>query len=212
METDDKESNYDWFEDLYANSGNDTSKIPWSDLQGNSYLQEWIERQDMTSYRNKSVLIVGCGIGGDAELLSHYFGKVSAFDVSPSAIKWVKEKYYNSKINYYTADLFDKKALFHTEGPYDFIFEAYTIQALPQNLQFSAMKIISKLVAKGGELLVICDGRKNNEEGFTMPHPLSKDDLATFEKQLTMASFEELEGHRRRGFSKRTFRVLYNML
>jgi SAM-dependent methyltransferase len=209
METPKKGDNYDWFEELYASSGNDIGKIPWTDLNGNTYLKQWITNQDMSVYQNQSVLVVGCGIGGDAELLSTYFSKSTAFDISSSAIKWIKNRFPESKVNYFSADIFDEQAGFQENAPYDFIFEAYTIQALPRELKVPAMEVLPKLLKTGGQLLVICDGRKNEEEGFSVPHPLSPDELQTLNNSLQETSFEELEGHQKREFSKRTYRILF---
>jgi SAM-dependent methyltransferase len=209
MKIPNKATNYDWFEELYAQSENDTSKIPWTDLEGNMYLQEWVNKNDMTPYKDKSVLVVGCGIGGDAELLSNYFSEIEAFDVSSSAIKWVKKRFTDSKVNYFAADLFDEKAEFQLKAPYDFIFEAYTIQALPRELKIPAMNILPTLLKKSGQLLIVCDGRENNEEGFTIPHPLSPDELITLSNQLTQKKFEQLEGNENRGLGKRVYRVLF---
>lgn len=198
-----------WFEELYSQSGDDTDQIPWADLSGNDYLKEWIDKTPNANRKNQKVLVIGCGLGDDAEYLAEHFGKVHAFDISPSAIKWAKKRFPESNVNYFVDDLLDEEANFQKLAPYDFIFECYTIQAMPRELKKPGLEVIPNLLAKSGELLIVCDGRENDEDDSAIPHPLSPNELSLLSKQLKEVTFEELVGHYEREFSKKTFRVLY---
>ena len=46
-----------------------------------------------TSLEAGRALVVGCGLGDDAVLLAGLGWKVTAFDLSPSAVKWAAEKH-----------------------------------------------------------------------------------------------------------------------
>jgi SAM-dependent methyltransferase len=128
----------------------------------------------------RSALVVGCGLGDDAKLLDELGFKVTAFDVSPKAIEWAKEIHKDTKINFYTVDLFNpprgwKKA-------FDLVLEVYTVQALPLELREKAIDSISSFVAKDGELVVVTRARENDEEIGDLPWGLSPDDLSRFEQ------------------------------
>jgi len=107
------------------------------------------------------VLVIGCGLGDDAEELSRRGFDVTAFDVAPTAIVWCRKRFPESPVNYITADILSPRQEWaHT---FDFIFEAYTLQSLPDDLQRVAMSNIARMLAPGGCLLVITRGRDDNE-------------------------------------------------
>src|SRR5689334_386795 len=58
-----------WFEELYSSAHGDNSKIPWSDGIPNPYLVSWFEKTG-TGGDGRSAVVVGCGLGEDAEELS----------------------------------------------------------------------------------------------------------------------------------------------
>ena len=78
-----------WFEELYSSANGRETAIPWADLTVNPNLAQWIEKNRVTG-AGKTALVVGCGLGDDAEALSQIDFKVMGFDISPTAISWCK--------------------------------------------------------------------------------------------------------------------------
>ena len=74
-----------WFEALYKESGGDTEKIPWADLEPNKYFSAWARRTGLKGEGRKA-LVVGCGLGDDARMLYELGFDVTGFDISPTAI------------------------------------------------------------------------------------------------------------------------------
>lgn len=194
-----------WFDALYAEAAGDTSRIPWADLKPNRNFMAWLAENPLNGAGKKAV-VVGCGLGDDAEELVKRGFSVTAFDVSPTAINWAKKISPNSKVAYLVQDLFDLLKDWHEA--FDFVLEIYTIQALPVEIRAEVIEKISSLLKTGGKLLVICRGRDEEEPLQTLPFPLSAKELETFEKTgLTQISLEDFIDEEAE--PKRRFRVLY---
>jgi SAM-dependent methyltransferase len=134
-------------------------------------------------------IVVGCGLGDDAEELTRRGFAVTAFDVSPSAIEWCKRRFTSSPVKYQQADLFTLPA--DWSGAFNFVFEAYTIQALPRSIRPQAIAAVASLVAADGELLVICRGREDHEDEGSLPWPMTHAEIASFQQHgLKRTSFE----------------------
>ena len=74
---------------------------------------------------------------------------------------------------------------------FDFVLESYTVQALPRSLRASAIERVASLVAPGGDLLVICRGREDDEDEGSLPWPLSHAEIDSFQRHgLKRTSFE----------------------
>ena len=175
----------DWFDALYAEAGGDFSRIPWANLAPNPNLVEWLDRNDFP-WGGKTAVCVGCGLGDDAEELARRGFLVTAFDISPNAIDTCRARFPDSLADYLAADLFT----FHR--PFDFVFESYTVQALPVELREPAIAAVARLVAPGGSLLVICRGRDDGDPPGTMPWPLTRAEIRLFESRgLVEMAFED---------------------
>jgi 2-polyprenyl-3-methyl-5-hydroxy-6-metoxy-1,4-benzoquinol methylase len=170
-----------WFEALYATANGDPTTVPWAKLTPNPLLVEWLNQHPIVG---KTAVVIGCGLGDDAEELSKRDIQVTAFDISESAIAWCKKRFPDSPVNYHIADLF-QLAL----GTFDFVLESYTIQAMPPELRAQAMPKIAELVAPSGQLLVICRGREPEQPLTTVPFPLTRMELSGF----TQAGLHEVE-------------------
>ena len=150
--------------------------------------------------KRQKCLVVGCGLGDDAKFLDDLGFKVTAFDVSPKAIEWAKKLHEDTKINFYTIDLF--AAPRGWKKTFEFVLEVYTIQALPLDLREKTIDAISNFVAENGELVVVTRGRENDEEPEGLPWALSHKDLSRFEenglKQINLTEMlDEEDGFRR---------------
>ena len=149
-------------------------------------------------------MVVGCGTGDDASLLHGAGFDVVGFDVAPTAVGWARRRFPDTA--FLVADLLALPA--ELVGAFSFVFEAYTLQALPVDVRDAAIDGVASLVAPGGRLLVVTYGRREEEEPGRLPWPLTRGELARFAEQgLLEERFEEyrddVEPERRR------FRVGY---
>lgn len=167
-----------WFDALYKEAAGNTERIPWADLEPNPYFKEWAERNDLSG-DGRSALVVGCGLGDDANYLNQLGFKVSAFDLSPTAIDWAKKLYGEIDIRFEVMNLFEPYRGWL--GAFDFVLEIYTIQPLPMEMREDAIDAVSRFVKDGGELVVVTRGREDDEPVDQVPWPLSRKDLSRFE-------------------------------
>jgi ubiquinone/menaquinone biosynthesis C-methylase UbiE len=177
-----------WFEDLYSRAGEDTSVIPWADLEPNPNLVAWLTQH--ASAVSGLALKVGSGLGDDAEELARRGFTTTAFDISESAIAQSKKRFPQSPVSYAVADLL--AAPKQWQGTFQFVLESYTLQVLPPDLRPDAMRCIASFVCPGGTLLVIARGREQGESEGKMPWPLTREELSLFQANgLTETSFED---------------------
>ncbi|MBH8555576.1 class I SAM-dependent methyltransferase [Nostocaceae cyanobacterium CENA357] len=168
-----------WFEVLYASAKGDTTQIPWAKLAPHPYLQDWLSTHEPFASGQKA-LIIGCGLGDDAEALAKLGFQVTAFDISPTAVAWCQERFPDSTVNYVIADLLAIPSQWHLA--FDFVFECRNIQALPLSVRSSVISSIASVVALSGILLIITRIRETENEPSGPPWPLSNSELAQFEK------------------------------
>ncbi len=178
-----------WFDTLYAASEGEASGIPWADLSPNPNLVSWLER-DRASGTGRSALKVGCGLGDDAEELARRGFTTTAFDISPTAIKWCRDRFLQSHVRYTEADLLQPPV--EWAQAFDFVLESYTLQVLPPELRGEAMRRVAGFVAPSGTILVITRGREPSESEGEMPWPLTRVELEGFTAAgLTEERFED---------------------
>lgn len=178
-----------WFEPLYAEAAGVAQRVPWADLRPNPNLVEWLDREAVKG-ASRSALVVGCGLGDDAECLAERGFCITAFDIAPTAINWCRKRFPASKVAYEIADLL--KARVDWTRAFDLIVETYTFQVLPPDLRKIAMKNLAEWVRPGGMLVVICRGRKPEDSEGQMPWPLLRTELSVLEQSgLTAVDFEE---------------------
>ncbi|WP_373527449.1 class I SAM-dependent methyltransferase, partial [Nostoc sp.] len=137
----------------------------------------------------QKALVIGCGLGDDAEALAHRGFEVTAFDISPTAIAWCQERFPNSTVNYVVADLLAIPPQWHQA--FDFVFECRNIQSLPLNVRSSVISSVAFVVAPGGTLLLITRVRDTEAEPSGPPWPLSYSELKQFEN-LGLQQVEKL--------------------
>ncbi|MEP7234012.1 MAG: class I SAM-dependent methyltransferase [Ignavibacteriota bacterium] len=178
-----------WFEELYETSAGDATVIPWAGEKPNPYLVEWLDKNSVSGNEERA-LVIGCGLGDDAEELSRRGFTVTAFDIAPTAIDWAKKRFPNSSVEYAVADLFalPKEWL----EAFDFIYECYTIQALPRSVREEVIGKVASVVAPNGLLLVQCRGWRDGQTEDNLPWALKKEELAQFNQLgFSEVSFEE---------------------
>ncbi len=96
------------FETMYAEAGSDFLALPWAHLGPNPFLTEWLDKTPVPS--GARALVVGCGLGDDAEELAPRGLRVTAFDISPTAIERCRERFPDTAVSYRVADVFDPPA------------------------------------------------------------------------------------------------------
>ena len=178
-----------WFEPLYqaAANANEPTSVPWIDLRPNQQLVDWLNREEPTPCRT---LVIGCGLGDDAEELARRGFEVTAFDLSPTAVQWCRDRYPESTVDYQVADMLKPPAEW-ADG-FDFVVEIYTVQSLPLSMREEAAQSVSNLVAHNGRLLVIAFGRPNDQDDpMGPPWPLSPSEMNDFEIRGLMAELLE---------------------
>ena len=178
-----------WFETLYQRAQGDEAAIPWADMQVNPNLQAWADRERLAGAGRKA-LVIGCGLGDDAELLAALGFSVTAFDISDTAIQWCGRRFVDSSVEYQVCDLLSPPSAWNHQ--FDFVFEAYTLQVLTTELRALAARHIAGFVATDGTLLVVTRGREPEDAPGQLPWPLVRAELDGFETHgLTCVSFED---------------------
>lgn len=188
-----------WFDRVYDAASGDTSAVPWADLAPNPMLVRWLAKHGWRG-EGKRALVVGAGLGDDAELLAAKGAEVVAFDLSPKAIAWAKARWPDTRVTYQVQDLLAMPEAWR--GTFDFVFEAYTLQSLPPDSELRAKAIVAlaPLLSKDGVLSIVARGRDTPpriEEG--PPWPLVRADIDRVGAGLAPLSFEDVddEGTRR---------------
>lgn len=165
-----------WFEEFYARAGGDIHKIYWADLQPNPMLLTWLKQQ--RGGAGKKAVLVGCGLGDDAEVLAGNGYHVTAFDISNSAIDMCRHRFPDSLVDYQIDDLFNRPPGWRQS--FDLVYECNTVQILTGANRNRAIQAITELVAVGGELIVSCRSGQKNEVSGTFPVPLDRNEIDGF--------------------------------
>lgn len=170
----------DWFETLYSESNNSGDGVPWANMSPHPIFKKWMD--DSSPLENeKTALVVGCGLGDDAIELETKGFKVTAFDVSESAIELCKKRFPSSKVEFITADLIEGIPDWYMK--FNLVLEIFTIQALPPKYEDVLIKNISDFVSDKGKLIVITEvqsEKRTYENG--PPWLLNNDYIKSFER------------------------------
>ena len=153
-----------WFEELYAGADRDSDEIPWARMEANPKMVEWIATRPEITGR---ALVVGCGLGDDAEWLSAAGFDVTAFDLSQSSIDWCRERFPESSVNYCVGDLMHPSDQWL--AAFDLVVEIHILQAIPESIRDAAASNLPKSLNSRGHLL--CIGRLLTERIPDDPAP-----------------------------------------
>jgi SAM-dependent methyltransferase len=190
------------FESIYAEAGTDFGAIPWADLAPNPTLTRWLQQAPPGA--GARGLIVGCGLGDDAEELARRGVATTGFDVSATAIARCHERFPDSPVAYVVADVFALPT--EWQGRFDIVIEIRTLQSLPPGTREDAARSIAATLGPYGKLLVSCFARGDGEPVGTRPWPVSLAELRAFEYAgLEQIRFEETP----HGDHGRTFTITY---
>ncbi len=169
-----------WFEELYLAAATGEVEVPWDRPIPTHPLDEWARRRGAGT--GQRAVVVGCGLGRDAELLAQLGYATTAFDVAPSAVEQARQRHAGSAVMYVVADLMDLPEAWR--GAFDLVVESITVQSLPLGMRTRAVAQVGSLVAPGGTLLVVSNVREGPaDEAFVNdgpPWPLDRAEIETF--------------------------------
>ncbi|WP_290862437.1 class I SAM-dependent methyltransferase [Hamadaea sp.] len=165
-----------WFETLYAAAEQGEAVVPWADLEPNPFLVRWAAAGRATGHGR--AIVIGCGLGDDAEYLAGLGYAVVAFDVAPTAVAAARRRFPSSEVDYRVADLLDLPP--DWIGAFDFVLEVYTVQVLLDEARRTAIANSAALVGPGGTLLVLARARDEDGDPGQMPWPLTRAEIDAF--------------------------------
>lgn len=203
------------FEEMYAAAGNDFAALPWAGLKPFPLLVEWLDGAGAALVTGAAAggagagvraLVVGTGLGDDAEELARRGFAVTAFDLSPTAIERARERFPQSSVDYRAADLLDLPAEWRER--FDLVVEIRTLQSMPIGDRAAAAAAIAGTVAPGGLLWLFALGRDSHQPGESRPWPVTEEEFAVLEasglrwesrrEDLLDADFYDVRGTLRR--------------
>jgi SAM-dependent methyltransferase len=166
-----------WFETIYANAREHQGRVPWDRHGPHPELVAWLH--DHPAQGDVRALVVGSGLGDDAEAVAAAGYDTTAFDVSPSAVEGARLRHPGSRVSYQVADLLALPEAWR-KG-FALVVEIWTVQAMPMALREPAIAVIRNLVLPGGTLLVIANSRPDHQVVPSgPPWPLSREEMASF--------------------------------
>lgn len=181
-----------WFDRIYQAGADGGVDMPWDRQAPQPLLAAWARAQGLSG-AGKRAVVVGCGLGADAEFLASLGFSTTGFDISETAIRTIRERRPDSPVHYTTADLFALPA--DWRRAFDLVVEIFTVQALPLEIRAAAQEEVAGLLAPGGTLLAIAraaDAVPAVADG--PPWPLVRADLAGFAVDgLTADRIEQAE-------------------
>ncbi len=181
-----------WFDRLYAAGAAGEVSMPWDRDEPQALLRDWTRRERVKG-RDKKAVVVGCGLGADAEYLASLGFDTIGFDVSPTAVRLARERHPDSAVDYRVADLLDLPEEWH--HAFDLVVEVFTLQALPDPPRGDAARAVAGLVAPGGRLVAVAFRATEDVDPLDgPPFALTRESIeAVATDGLQVAKAEELE-------------------
>jgi SAM-dependent methyltransferase len=182
-----------WFEQLYVEAEAGEASVPWDRPAPTALLVEWIAQTGGLGSApvgpgsgsagsghisaGKRAVVVGCGLGRDAEFVAGLGFATTAFDIAETAVRVARERHTGSPVDYRVADLLDLPG--EWRHGFDLVVESNNVQALPRSLRERATTAVGSLVAPGGTLLVLA-AAASEWGGDGPPWPLTRDEVSGF--------------------------------
>lgn len=167
-----------WFERLYAAAEDGEAVVPWDRGAPHRLLVDWMERRHPQGHGKRAV-VIGSGLGEDAEYVASHGFTTVAFDIAPTAVDAARRRFPGSPVQYVVADLLDLPVRWREA--FDLVIEIFTVQALPPGYRRQATHNAGTLVAPGGTLVVIAAARDANDKDVAgPPWPLTRREIDAF--------------------------------
>ncbi len=167
-----------WFERLYAAAATGHATVPWDRRAPHQLLVGWAGAAGLDGHGRRAV-VVGCGLGGDAQYVAGLGFQTTAFDVSASAVRAARNRFPSSAVRYVTADLLSPPASWRHR--FDLVVESMTLQALPDPPRRDAIINVGRLVRPGGTLLLIARARDaDGQPDDGPPWALTREEVEAF--------------------------------
>jgi SAM-dependent methyltransferase len=178
-----------WFERLYAEAEHGTAEVPWDRPEASALLAAWATGSGLSG-AGRTALVVGCGLGRDAEFIAARGFATTAFDISETAVRLARHRHEGSTVTYVVADLLSPPPSWHRA--FDLVVESNTVQSLPRTLRPRATAAVGAFVAPAGTLLVLAAATAEPHDDGP-PWPLTRAEVESFAGAgLTLQSLEPL--------------------
>jgi SAM-dependent methyltransferase len=177
------------FEPMYEAAADGQDRLPWDRGGPHPLLEAW--GRDLEG-AGRRALVVGSGLGTDAEFIAERGFDVVGFDISPTAVAMARRRFPDSVVDYAVADLLDLPGKW--SKAFDLVVESLTVQSMPIAYHASASANVARTVADGGTLLVIATAR-DERDGIPdgPPWPLTRAEIEAFAVDgLTPVEIEEV--------------------
>jgi len=165
-----------FFKAVYDASNGDEAAIPWADLEPKQELLDYLAENKASSQQR--AVDIGCGLGDNAEAMSHAGYRVLGFDFAEKAIQWAQSRFPASAVSYEFGNLEHLPKEWLTA--FDLVHECYTLQSLPPDTLSWSVPAVASLVAPGGTLLVYTRVRDEGEPVNGPPWPLEENLALSF--------------------------------
>ena len=161
--------------------------MPWDRGEPNPLLVQWAERRRPAGGR---ALVIGSGLGSDAEYVAGLGFETTAFDISETAIATTRRRFPDSSVTYRVADLLDMPA--EWREAFDLVVESITVQSLPPRLHREAIGARGRDGRARRDADRDLGARAENEPVDGPPWPLMPSEIALFSEGLRTVRFEDL--------------------
>ena len=168
-----------WFEPAYRLCRDEGVGLPWVHAAPHPYLLDWLERP-VTTPGGARAVVVGCGLGDDAQAVAEAGYQVTAFDVAPTALTWAAQRFPEGA-DWQEADLLALPE--ELLGAFDLVVEVHTVPWLPGVVRDAAMVAIGGLARPGGVVVAVTLlGRSQQvlQAAAGPPWPQAPSELATY--------------------------------
>ena len=178
-----------WFERLYAAARDGAAIVPWDRGAPHPVLAEWVAQHGVNG-DGRRALVVGSGLGADAELVASLGFATTAFDISDTAIATARRRFPQSSVDYRVADLLRPPP--EWRAAFDLVVEIMTVQSLPPEHHPGAISAVAGTVAAGGTLIVVGSA---GDRGAGPPWPLTRAEVESFATGgLEIVAIDRLSG------------------
>jgi hypothetical protein len=181
-----------WFERLYLAHESGEAGVPWDRGAPHPVLVEWAGQRDLDGSGRRAV-VVGAGLGADAEFVSSAGFDTVAFDIAETAIRTARKRFPESTVDYVVANLLEPPAEWHQA--FDLVVESLTVQSIPRSIRTEAMVAVGRLVAPGGTLVAHAGMLRDDDLDSGPPWLLTRAEVEAFASDgLRTVRIEEVPG------------------